>query len=357
MKKRQLVFVLVLFLLGQFVFAQSTIMISYPTFPAEWCKLYEKIGLNFDGQGRISSLEKDGNVICSVSYEKKKIVANRNDGKTFDVNSLYDIKKKDNSYVINYVNGRFYWSIENGTFVNYDTKTDEILSFFLYSLVDSTYLISYYKALDYADKLGYAINKMCYACEGMLNDYKCPKDLVNSIKSKKSDINISNAKILLLNNLQFMIPLLLSDDDFVSSPVSYTASSELKENGVLYKAENLQTTDGLPWISANKNGIGDKISIILPAAQGTKFSFINGSSDALAYKDYARAHAVKIKNVETGFSKVILLEDTADPQVFSFEDIWMFIDLYKTLEITIESVYPGEKYENLCIQSIIPVYY
>ncbi len=237
--------------------------------------------------------------------------------------------------------------------------TGIIETFYIYTLENSLYQISCYNAFDFANRLGYTFNQMVYECEGMFHDYQYSKELVLRLRKNHLEINENNAKILLYFNLPFLIPFILSYNDVITTPINYYASSELNENGILYKADNLKTKDGLPWVSANGKGIKDKITIKLPAADGTKIAFLNGyQSDSRPdlYKSNSRARIIQIKNIETGLSKTIVLEDSTSLQIFDLDELWINLDLYKTLEFTIEDVYCGEKYDDLCIQAILPIY-
>ena len=74
------------------------------------------------------------------------------------------------------------------------------------------------------------------------------------------------------------------------------------------------------------------------------------------YKANSRAKKIRIKNLETGSSKDFSLKDSMEMQIISLLDLNIWSNVNTNLEITILEVYPGEKYKDLCIQAIIPVY-
>ena len=141
--------------------------------------------------------------------------------------------------------------------------------------------------------------------------------------------------------------------------ISYTASSFLVEGKTVYGAANLSSKDGLPWASANGYGINDTIQITTPTYNGLQLAFYNGFQSENRpdlYKANSRAKKIRIKNLETGSSKDFTLKDSMEMQLISLLDLNIWSNVNTNLEITILEVYPGEKYKDLCIQAIIPVY-
>ncbi len=147
--------------------------------------------------------------------------------------------------------------------------------------------------------------------------------------------------------------------DWIINDVSYSATSFLIEGKTVYEANNLSSKEGLPWASANGYGINDKISINTPAYADMKLAFYNGfQSDSRPdlYKANSRVKKVSVKNLESGSSADFILKDTSEVQEISLNTLNLQHNVYTSLEITILEVYPGEKYKDLCIQAIIPIY-
>lgn len=139
----------------------------------------------------------------------------------------------------------------------------------------------------------------------------------------------------------------------------YEASSFLIEGETIYKPENLSSISGLPWATANGYGIGDTIQIKIDYYDNLKLGFYNGFQSKNRpdlYNANSRAKKIKIQNIENGKNKEFVLEDISSMQKLSLEELNIKQRSLINLEITILEVYPGEKYKDLCIQAIIPVY-
>ena len=90
-----------------------------------------------------------------------------------------------------------------------------------------------------------------------------------------------------------------------------------------------------------------------------KLAFYNGyQSDSRPdlYKANSRVKKIRIKNLESGNTTELMLKDTSDMQEININSLIMSYNEYISLEITILEVYPGDKYKDLCIQAIIPIY-
>ena len=190
-------------------------------------------------------------------------------------------------------------------------------------------------------------------------NYLYSKKAIAKLKSKDKSINLLNAKVLITEGIYSLVPFLLLDSNVVSVPDFYNASSELKEKNAFYKAENLRTVEGLPWASANGYGIGDKIFIRTPTLYSIKLAIYNGfqsDSKKYLYKANSRAKKIRIKSLESEKSIEILLKDIPNEQYIDLSSLDIAYNVFTNLEITILEVYPGDKYKDLCIQAIIPVY-
>ena len=145
--------------------------------------------------------------------------------------------------------------------------------------------------------------------------------------------------------------------EWVNQDVSYKASSYLIEGKTLYKPDNLSSTEGLPWASANGYGINDTIQILIPACNVKQLNFYNGfqsKEKPHLYNANSRAKKISIKCLNTNKSIYINLKDSNEKQIIDLKSLGISYNTYVTLEITILEVYPGEKYKDLCIQAIIP---
>jgi hypothetical protein len=183
--------------------------------------------------------------------------------------------------------------------------------------------------------------------------------------SKEEVINVLNYVILYtLNNppeidkiLDVLFPMIFLEDWYTQNiKWQYTASSYLKEKNAIYEPNNLSEQNGLPWVSANGYGIGEKIIIDMAATPSNKLLLINGfvSKENPNFFNYnSRLQQAKITNTNTKKSKIISVRDTANSQDIDISDLTP--DKNTKIEIEILSVFPGVKYKDLCIQAILPV--
>ena len=153
------------------------------------------------------------------------------------------------------------------------------------------------------------------------------------------------------------IPMVFTDTDFSYSFDSYEAESELIEGKTVYSAENLQTIEELPWVSAKQNGLHDKISIKCMPREDLYLAFYNGfqsKNKPYLYKQNSRVKKIRITYKEINKSVEFELRDTQEKQLFDMKQLYFNEGEHATLEIEILSVYPGDKYTDLCLQAIIP---
>ena len=132
-----------------------------------------------------------------------------------------------------------------------------------------------------------------------------------------------------------------------------TASSTLVEGNTRYSTDKMGIKIGECWVEGVKgNGIGEKLTVKF--VQGKNLTISNGfvSFDKPnLYKENARVKSFKITN-EAGKSEVVTLKDTPHFQVIESSFIMYSVEgSTYTLEIT--EVYPGTKYEDTCINSLL----
>ena len=153
------------------------------------------------------------------------------------------------------------------------------------------------------------------------------------------------------------IPMIFTDTDFSYNFDSYEAGSELIEGKTVYAAENLRTIEGLPWVSAKPNGLHDKITIKCLAREDLILAFYNGfqsRNKTYLYKQNSRVRKIKITYKEINKSVEFELRDIREKQLFDMQQLYFNEGEHATIEIEILSVYPGDKYSDLCLQAIIP---
>ena len=140
-----------------------------------------------------------------------------------------------------------------------------------------------------------------------------------------------------------------------NSIVSYESKSYLIEKDAVYSAENLRTTAGLPWASSNGYGIGDVINLTIDINANLNLTFYNGfqSEKEYLYNQNSRVKKIEITNKDTNKKQTFDLQDTKEKQTFTIQNITDTSNHVGRFSIKILEVYPGTKYKDLCIQSIL----
>lgn len=340
--------------------AQKSIKLTSPVFSKHDCIDNEDTVLKIDDVGRIISLcyGEKFNKMALINREEMKEYSYV-DGKIQNEKTLHDFELKRDSGSFSFQenskeNFSAIYNFSSGVLKKYYYYDGEIHfdGYYVYKLNENnSYLVS---SCNYTQTLK---GKMSF--DDYINTIECSEQIINQLKTANEDVNKYNAEILIWNGFEALIPFLLLDEGIVSTPNSYEATSELKEKNTVYSAENLRNITGLPWASANGFGIGDTITIILPRHCLLKLDFYNGfQSDKrkYLYKANSRAKKIRIKNLDSGISMDVVLEDKFEKQTIDIKDLALYYNIFTTIEITILEVYPGDKYKDLCIQAIIPVY-
>ena len=145
--------------------------------------------------------------------------------------------------------------------------------------------------------------------------------------------------------------------DYSSSSYFYET---LKSGTYYYAADNLKKKGGLPWVpKANgHSGVGEYIDLSGSYDEHLKLEFRNGFQNP-EHPDYyeknCRVKKLLVTCSQTGKSKSFELPDTKTRQILDVRSIIPQEPSEKlNLRIEIQSVYKGNKYDDLCIDSIIP---
>lgn len=135
----------------------------------------------------------------------------------------------------------------------------------------------------------------------------------------------------------------------------YRTSSALAEGRVIYSAENLGLVDSRrPWVEGVEGqGEGERITVTFQdwneVFQGLLFSigFVSVDRPELYYLN-SRPRTVRIESLEPHFSFLHEFEDTPHPQFVSLPEPTA------QLAVTIVDVYPGSRWDDTCINFLIP---
>lgn len=139
-------------------------------------------------------------------------------------------------------------------------------------------------------------------------------------------------------------------------PDAFSASSELTEGAVTYKAGNLADFSlKTPWVEgAAGNGTGESVSFSISHKYLYLFSGYISYDKPYLYEQNARPRKIKITITDKGKSQefVFDLEDTPNPQTLEFPD-----RMEGTAKLEILEVYPGTKYQDTCIHALMGKYF
>lgn len=210
------------------------------------------------------------------------------------------------------------------------------------------------------------ITSFCPHDSSISNCFSYDKDDIYSYKIQEGSIPLLfrfiNYYISMANNqydIEIIISFFLSDFSIsknINKILSIEASSFLTEGSKKYWAENLLTLDGLPWASGNGYGINDYIMMYIESEGNLTLTFFNGfqsTEKPYLYSMNSRVKKMKITDIDTNKSMIVLLKDKKEKQIIDIKEI---VDNSKrTVRLKIEplEVYKGLKYSDLCIQAII----
>lgn len=157
-----------------------------------------------------------------------------------------------------------------------------------------------------------------------------------------------------------VLPFLLLFSEFesyekINTIVSYDATSFLIENNSIYSADNLNRITGLPWASSNGYGIGDVLSITVDINADLFLEFRNGfqSEKKYLYEQNSRIKKIEIINIDTNQKLVFDLKDSPKAQSVLIQKNPKKNNQVGRFKIKILEVYPGTKYKDLCLQSLL----
>lgn len=147
-------------------------------------------------------------------------------------------------------------------------------------------------------------------------------------------------------------PAIINQMGSIGKDEALSVTSELVEGTILYSVDNLRSIDlETPWVEGNpESGIGEKI--IIKNAKTDALIFLSGYisfKKPWLYTHNARPKKISVKCEELHLDTVFDLQDTPNPQILDMGTLIINQDIV----ITILDIYPGEKYKNLCINTIL----
>lgn len=339
--KRKLFFIL-LFILTFYLYGKE-VNITMPDFEEYSKETLSKFTLVFSNEGYITEIQKENSSVFETYYAKDFDISDCD--VTFDIDfntNKIIVNNQSNKSILQFTKGVTYYSYLNENNIqwkyDYEFKENFVKIYYSYQMGDINNLNSY-------DLYAYPIE---------VSD--------NLLFSQNHDINKRNFLLIhkvAPNLAEAIMPLFffknISDINFWE----YYSSSELQEGNITYSAKNLAIINNLPWATTFNENKKPVITIKLQVGQDVKAVIYNGFQDknrSHLFAQNSRAKSICITYRELEISKTVTLRDTLEPQIIELSDLLQNIGEEATIDIKIESVYPGTKYNDVCIQAIIPTW-
>lgn len=135
---------------------------------------------------------------------------------------------------------------------------------------------------------------------------------------------------------------------------SYKTKSELKEGSTVYYASNLGKDSNNPWVCGLKDFKDEEIVINSPNMKICYIGVCNGfkrEGKEYLFKNNSRPKEIEIiYDNNFGMRHIVQLNDSPEIQMIPLLNCGC-----KSIKIKILSVYKGEKYNDVCVNAIIPV--
>ena len=186
------------------------------------------------------------------------------------------------------------------------------------------------------------------------------EDLLKSNYSQTEAIN-KLFSIIMKDELSITIKSTVIDDNklnpqssrFVkSNDIEMKSTSYLIEGKVEYNIQNAKEEEGLPFVPAKGNTYSNIICLKSYVKKNYGLIIQNGyiSAERLdLFEKNSRVKTLKIKykSQESDIVQIVELKDNKTLQFVPF--MWVLIDDCKEVQIQIDSVYEGNKYDDVCI--------
>ena len=141
----------------------------------------------------------------------------------------------------------------------------------------------------------------------------------------------------------------------LNSDSEITTTSFLTEGATTYNIENAKTIEGLPFVPATGETYSNVITLKTDTPNNRGFVIQNGyisKERPDLYGKNCRVKTLKViyPNIESPFEQIVTLKDDTSLQFVPF--MWNLLDDCKEVQIVIDSVYQGTKYDDVCINYI-----
>ena len=178
------------------------------------------------------------------------------------------------------------------------------------------------------------------------------RKIFNLVMNSEYKIQLESTKI---DNFNFQEQETFPSALYLNQNSEITTTSYLTEGTTTYNIENAKTIEGLPFVPDTGETYSNIITLKTDTPNNRGFVIQNGyisKERPDLYEKNCRVKTLKViyPNIESPFEQIVTLKDDTSLQFVPF--MWNLLDDCKEVQIVIDSVYQGTKYDDVCINYI-----
>lgn len=178
------------------------------------------------------------------------------------------------------------------------------------------------------------------------------RKIFNLVMNSEYKIQLESTKI---DNFNFQEQETFPSALYLNQNSEITTTSFLTEGTTTYNIENAKTIEGLPFVPDTGETYSNVITLKTDTPNNRGFVIQNGyisKERPDLYGKNCRVKTLKViyPNIESPFEQIVTLKDDTSLQFVPF--MWNLLDDCKEVQIVIDSVYQGTKYDDVCINYI-----
>ena len=259
------------------------------------------------------------------------------------------------------------WTSYNFKYLNYDLDIHERFSVSVINDNDITYLVTLlsgclvtvYECNFNLGQLDLIMGRKIppIVISGIIQDKTIRQEdgirkIFNLVMNSEYKIQLESTKI---DNFNFQEQETFPSALYLNQNSEITTTSYLTEGATTYNIENAKTIEGLPFVPAMGETYSNVITLKTDTPNNRGFVIQNGyisKERPDLYGKNCRVKTLKViyPNIESPFEQIVTLKDDTSLQFVPF--MWNLLDDCKEVQIVIDSVYQGTKYDDVCINYI-----
>ena len=178
------------------------------------------------------------------------------------------------------------------------------------------------------------------------------RKIFNLVMNSEYKIQLESTKI---DNFNFQEQETFPSALYLNQNSEITSTSFLTEGTTTYNINNAKTIEGLPFVPDTGETYSNIITIKTDTPNNRGFVIQNGyiskeRPDLYGHNCRVKTLKVIYPNIESPFEQIVTLKDDTSLQFVPF--MWNLLDDCKEVQIVIDSVYQGTKYDDVCINYI-----